>query len=543
LLLGSPTLAISPSLYRKLAYDPVRDLTPVAMAAEIPSMLTVHRNVPARSVKELVQLARAHPGKLAFGTGGAGTSNELGAHLFFEPLADLDRHKGASSDPGAVRRARGHGIATLVTVGPHIREGKLRGLALLGPERSPTLPNVPTSGQAGYPWLQMRSWYVVMAPAATPRSVIEKLNAAVTRIVRSADAKSRMASLGFEPMTGTPDEAARFIAVETDRWSKVTRSRRAGGIGMRISPELPSTAQPASRAEGWALFALGFRPFYLLAALWAALSLPLWIGQYFGLLPRLSYLSAIAWHAHEMVFGFAAAVLTGFLFTAVRNWTAEPTPTGAALAGLAAIWFAGRVLLISGPALPAALVDVAFLPLVAWSIWRPLRRARNRNQFFVVLLLVFAAANLAFHLGQAGIGSVAPGLAAEAALALLVVIVSIMSGRVIPAFTRNAIAHAAVRDIKGLDDAAVAVLAAALFAWIVALPTLLTIALCVAAVLTRPGYGSDPGRHARVQYSGYCICHTPGSPLACCYLRSHLAASSVRRPVHCTRSASVRSAE
>lgn len=225
LLLGSPSLAISPSLYRKLNYEPAKDLTPIAMAAEIPSMLTVHRNVPARSVRELIQLARSQPGKLAFGTGGAGTSNELGAHLFLSTTRLkilIVPHKGVNQATLAL--LGGHVdmvIAGIATVGPHIRDGKLRGLALLGPERSPTLPNVPTSEQAGYPWLQMRSWYIVMAPAGTPRAIIDKLNAAVTRIVRSADTRERMVKLGFEPMTGTPDEAARFIAVETQRWSKV----------------------------------------------------------------------------------------------------------------------------------------------------------------------------------------------------------------------------------------------------------------------------------------------------------------------------------
>lgn len=225
LLLGGPSLAISPSLYRKLNYDPIRDLAPVAMAAEIPSMFAVHRNVAARSMKELVSLARAQPGKLAFGTGGAGTSNDLGAHLFLSTTRLkilLVPHKGVNQATLAV--LGGHVdmvIAGLSTVGPHVRDGKLRGLALLGPERSASFPQVPTAAQAGFPWLQVRAWYVVMAPAGTPRALIDRLNPAITRIVRSNDAKERFAKLGFEPMTGTPEDAARFIAAETERWSKV----------------------------------------------------------------------------------------------------------------------------------------------------------------------------------------------------------------------------------------------------------------------------------------------------------------------------------
>ena len=228
LLLGSPSLAISPSLYRKLSYDPMKDLTPVAMAAEIPSMFTVHRNVPARSMRELVQLARSQPGKLAFGTGGAGTSNELGAHLFLSTTRLkilIVPHKGVNQ--ATLGLLGGHVdmvIAGLATVGPHIREGKLRGLAILGPDRSSALPQVPTAAQAGFAWLQVRSWYIVMAPAGTSRAIIERLNPAVTRVVRSPELKERLAQLGFVPMTGSPEDAARFIAAETERWSKVVHA-------------------------------------------------------------------------------------------------------------------------------------------------------------------------------------------------------------------------------------------------------------------------------------------------------------------------------
>ena len=225
LLLGTPSLAISPTLYRKLSYDPLKDLTPVAMTAEIPSMFTVHREVQARSLKELMQLARSQPGKLAFGTGGAGTSNELGAHLFVSTTRLkilIVPHKGVNQATLAL--LGGHVdmvIAGLATVGPHVRDGKLRALALLGPDRSPTYPQVPTAAEAGFSWLQVRAWYIVMAPSGTPRAIIDRLNPVITRIVRSADVKERFARLGFAPLTGTPEEAARFIAAETERWSKV----------------------------------------------------------------------------------------------------------------------------------------------------------------------------------------------------------------------------------------------------------------------------------------------------------------------------------
>jgi uncharacterized protein involved in response to NO len=232
------------------------------------------------------------------------------------------------------------------------------------------------------------------------------------------------------------------------------------------------------------LFNLAFRPFYLLAGILAAVSIPLWIGQYLGLWATPGYLSGMSWHAHEMVFGVASAVITGFLFTAARNWTGQPTPAGASLAALSALWVAGRVLVLAGPGWLTATVDVAFLPVVAITLWFPLRRSRNRNQFVVALLLLFAAANLCFHLAHAGVLSISELDASRFALYLVIVIVTIMGGRVIPSFTANAIPTARVRSYPLLDGLAIAGSAISLLA--VSLGTLsgLTGVLCaVAAVL------------------------------------------------------------
>ena len=225
LLLGSPGLAISPSLYRRLNYDPLRDLTPVALVADIPNVLAVRSNVPVRNVKELVQLARAQPGKLAFGTGGPGTSNELGAHLFLTATRLrilIVPHRGVNQATLAL--LGGHVdmvIASVATVGAHIREQKLRGLAVLGPTRVVVLPDVPTAAEAGFPWLQVRTWYIVMAPAGTPQPIVERLNAALTASARSDEIRARLRKLGFEPLTSTPQQAAQFLATETERWGKV----------------------------------------------------------------------------------------------------------------------------------------------------------------------------------------------------------------------------------------------------------------------------------------------------------------------------------
>ena len=231
----------------------------------------------------------------------------------------------------------------------------------------------------------------------------------------------------------------------------------------------------------FALFDLGFRPFYLLAALLATLNVPLWVAQWHGMVPQAANLAGMAWHAHEMVFGFAAAVITGFLFTAARNWTGLPTPTGRSLAALAALWVAGRVAMLAGPGLLAAIVDGAFLPLVALSLWFPLKRSGNRNLFFVGLLLLFAVANLLFHLSRLGVTSLLPTGPAQGALFLVVIIVSVMSGRVTPSFTQNAIRSARIRRVKGLDAAAIGALAATLVAQLSGAPAWLLAPLALVA--------------------------------------------------------------
>lgn len=210
--------------------------------------------------------------------------------------------------------------------------------------------------------------------------------------------------------------------------------------------------------RGPALFAKGFRPFFLLAALGAAAAVPIWILALFGLVRPDAYLDAMSWHAHEMVFGFASAVVAGFLLTAVSNWTGRETATGAPLAALAALWIAGRVLfLVPAPRGLVAAVDLAFLPAIAITVARPIVATKNlRNLPMVVALLLLSGANAWVHLDVLGL---APGGRRRGALLgvdLLVVLVAVIAGRVFPMFTRNATGDAAVRSHRALDALAVA---------------------------------------------------------------------------------------
>jgi uncharacterized protein involved in response to NO len=190
-----------------------------------------------------------------------------------------------------------------------------------------------------------------------------------------------------------------------------------------------------------ALLEVGFRPFYLLAAAFAVAALPLWMGFYFNALPPGGYLVGISWHTHEMLFGFAPAVIGGFLLTAVRNWTGRETLAGAGLAGLAGLWLAARVLILTGPPTLAAAVDLAFLPLLALATGIPIVRTRNyRNLQIMAALLGLWLANLVFHLSHLNvINPFLEWLGMLSALDVILLLLVIMAGRVIPAFIGNAV--------------------------------------------------------------------------------------------------------
>jgi uncharacterized protein involved in response to NO len=198
-------------------------------------------------------------------------------------------------------------------------------------------------------------------------------------------------------------------------------------------------AAPASATPDFALWRLGFRPFYLLASIFAAVSILLWIGEYAGVLPNV-YLRDPVWHAHEMLFGYTIAVIVGFLFTAGRNWTGQPTPTGALLAGYALLWLAGRLVVLTPYPVTAAVVNAAFPIASAAGLAVPLARSRNRrNYFFVALLVLLGLVTLAVHLARLGIVTLPQRASLQVGLDAVLFIVAVMGGRVIPMFTNNGI--------------------------------------------------------------------------------------------------------
>jgi len=233
----------------------------------------------------------------------------------------------------------------------------------------------------------------------------------------------------------------------------------------------------------WALFALGFRPFYLLAALLAATAIPLWVVVYMGkvTLP----LPGIWWHAHEMIFGFAAAVIVGFLFTAGRNWTGLPTPTGKALAALAGLWLAGRFAMLLSDGAWVALVDGAFLPVVAVVLAKLLWRTNQarQNYFVPVLIGALALANICFHLGRLSLVDIEPLRCLYAALMLIVLLETVIAGRVTPGFTASTIKGVRQWRPVWLDIVTIVLTGLAFLAWLLRLPVGFVAVVALSAAL------------------------------------------------------------
>lgn len=232
----------------------------------------------------------------------------------------------------------------------------------------------------------------------------------------------------------------------------------------------PTIARPGSPAaplpRGWPVLRLGFRPFYLGAALFGALAVPLWMAAFTGHAAVDLPVAPLLWHAHEMVFGFFVAVIVGFLLTAGKAWTGLATPRGAALGALVALWLAARVAGVTGPYAVHVALDLLLLPLVAATLGALFVRARNRrNMPLVGILLLLTVANLAFHLGALGVIDASPLRAVLAGLALVVLIESVIAGRVVPLFTANATPGLKLTIRPAMERATLALTGIALAWW------------------------------------------------------------------------------
>jgi tripartite-type tricarboxylate transporter receptor subunit TctC len=231
-LLGNNSiLATNQSLYRKLPYDPVKDFAPVALVAVQPNILVVHPEVPAKSVSDLIRLARQSPGKLNYASSGAGAAAHLAGELF-KTLAGVDivhvPYKGAQ--PALTDVLAGQVqlmFATSASVIPYLKTGRLRALAVTSAQRSPSVPELPTVSEAGLAGFEATTWHGVVVPSATPRALIERINQDTNSVLKDKDLSERLAGLGAEVLTGTPRDFADYIAREIPKWSKVVRDSGA----------------------------------------------------------------------------------------------------------------------------------------------------------------------------------------------------------------------------------------------------------------------------------------------------------------------------
>lgn len=228
LLMGISTLAINPAVYKKVLYDALRDFAPISQAVSLSNVIVSHPSLPAKNVKELIAIARARPGQLNFASAGIGTSPHLSMELFLV-LAGVKMlhvpYKG--SGPAAVDTVAGHVMLmapNMLTALPYIRSGRLRAYGVTGSKRAAGIDDIPTIAEAGVPGYEAVQWYGVLAPAGTPRPIIDRLHAETVKALQQRDVRDKLASDGAEAVGSTPEQFGAYIRAETDKWAKVVKA-------------------------------------------------------------------------------------------------------------------------------------------------------------------------------------------------------------------------------------------------------------------------------------------------------------------------------
>lgn len=219
--------AMNPGLNPKVGYDPVRDFSPVTLVASIPFALVVHPTMPTKSVRELIDLARANPGRLNYASAGSGTSNHLAGELF-KSMGGIDMvhvpYKGSAPALNDLLAGQVNLMFDLVlTAAPHVRANSLRVLAVTGPKRSGVMPDVPTVRESGLPDYEVSAWFGVFGPAGVPAAIVSRLNTEIVRAVGHPEVRERLASQGADAVTSTPAEFAAYVRAEAARWADVVK--------------------------------------------------------------------------------------------------------------------------------------------------------------------------------------------------------------------------------------------------------------------------------------------------------------------------------
>jgi tripartite-type tricarboxylate transporter receptor subunit TctC len=227
--LQTVSLAINAALTVKMPYDTLKDLAPIGMVASSQHVLVVNNNLPAKDVKELIALAKSKPGKLTYGSAGAGSTFHMSAELFRAvagvTIVHIPYRGGGPALTDTIGGQVDMSFPVLSAAQGHVQAGKLRALGVTGSKRSPLLPNVPTMAEAGLPGYAFETWFMVFAPAATPKPVIGKLNATLDTVLQSATVKERMAKEGFEATPSTPAQARTRLETEMPNWAKLVKER------------------------------------------------------------------------------------------------------------------------------------------------------------------------------------------------------------------------------------------------------------------------------------------------------------------------------
>jgi tripartite-type tricarboxylate transporter receptor subunit TctC len=222
---------VNASLYAKLPYDPIRDFATVTLVAMAPNILIVPPTLPARSVKELIALAKAQPGELTFGSGGNGSTAHLSGELFKSMAGINIVHVPFKGSPGAVIAVIAGQISmafpNIPPALPQVRSGKLKALAVTTARRSAALPDLPTVAESGLPGYEATAWFGVLAPAATPSTIIAQLNAAIVKSLHTREMRERLIAEGTEPVGNTPEQFAQIVRNDIAKWAKVVKSSGA----------------------------------------------------------------------------------------------------------------------------------------------------------------------------------------------------------------------------------------------------------------------------------------------------------------------------
>ncbi len=227
IMLDATAYSVNPSLYPKMPYDPLKDLTPITILVRVPNILVVSPGFAPKSVQELIALAKSKPGELSYASSGNGSAQHLAAELFKAGTGTDIVHIPYKGGAPAIADVMGGQVpiffGNMSSALPHVKAGKVRALAVTGNKRSANVPELPTIAESGVPGYEVYEWNGLFAPAGTPVAIINRLQAEIARIVQLPDVKEKLAGLGAEAVANTPQEAAAFIKAEIAKWAVVVK--------------------------------------------------------------------------------------------------------------------------------------------------------------------------------------------------------------------------------------------------------------------------------------------------------------------------------